>query len=84
MAGRTGIKSKIRSQQLNPVFHFQNKKEDEDVLTNELIKQSRLSGVLNLSGRGLGTGNLNNISITNSNRKKSHQDHQVRLYHLIS
>lgn len=84
MAGRTGIKSKIRSQQLNPVFHFQNKKEDEDVLTNELIKQSRLSGVLNLSGRGLGTGNLNNISITNPNRKKSHQDHQVRLYHLIS
>lgn len=49
--------SKIRRQQLNPVFHLRTKMEDETTLSKALVKQARISGTLNLSGRGLVTGN---------------------------
>ena len=60
------VKSKIRKQDLNPVFHFQDKKEDAQVLSKALVKQALKSGTLKLSGRGLGTGKHNfmpNVSI---------------------
>lgn len=47
---------RLRGQALNPVFHKQNKKEDDGQLSLGLIKQSRSSGSLNLSGKGLATG----------------------------
>lgn len=49
---------RLRGQELNPVFHRQNKKEDEGQLSAAIIKQARNSGTLNLSGRGLSTGKL--------------------------
>lgn len=50
--------SQVKSQrkQLNPVFHLQSKDEDDNQLTNGMIKVVRKTGQLNLSGRTLATG----------------------------
>lgn len=53
---RSKMARRLRGQALNPLFHKQNKKEDEGQLSLGLIKQARNSGSLNLSGRGLATG----------------------------
>ena len=45
-----------RLQNLNPMFHFKEPKEDDKVLTKTLLAQARKSGVLNLSNRGLAFG----------------------------
>lgn len=45
-----------RKKNLNPVFHLQNKKEDEGQLSKGMIKVARKSGSLNLSGRALASG----------------------------
>lgn len=50
------VRSRIRQQELNPVFHWQDKAEDDKVLSKIKIKQALKSGVLNLSGQGLATG----------------------------
>ncbi|KAL1386798.1 hypothetical protein pipiens_012802 [Culex pipiens pipiens] len=49
------VRSRIRQQELNPVFHWQNKEEDDKVLSKARIKQALKSGVLNLAGQGLAT-----------------------------
>ncbi|XP_062557364.1 leucine-rich repeat-containing protein 40 isoform X1 [Armigeres subalbatus] len=49
------VRSRIRQQELNPVFHWQDKTEDDKVLSKIKIKQALKSGVLNLSGQGLAT-----------------------------
>lgn len=50
------VRSRIRQQELNPVFHWQDKTEDDKVLSKTKIKQALKSGVLNLAGQGLATG----------------------------
>lgn len=47
-----------RQHRLNPIFHLQTKNDDSSVLSMGMIKQARKSGILNLSGRGLVSGNL--------------------------
>lgn len=47
-----------RKKNLNPVFHLQNKKEDEGQLSKGMIKIARKSGCLNLSGRALSSGSI--------------------------
>lgn len=54
MAKQFPVKS--RRKLLNPVFHLQTKKEDENQLTKGMIKVVRKSGQLNLSGRSLASG----------------------------
>lgn len=51
-------RSKINKAQLNPVFHFKNNEQDDNILTKNVIKQALKSRSLNLSGRNLTTGNL--------------------------
>lgn len=55
MAKASHVKS--RRKLLNPVFHVQTKEEDDSHLTKGMIKIVRRTGQLNLSGRGLATGN---------------------------
>lgn len=45
-----------RKKNLNPVFHLQDKKEDEEQLSKGMIKVARKSGSLNLSSRALTSG----------------------------
>ncbi|XP_063534697.1 leucine-rich repeat-containing protein 40-like [Cydia strobilella] len=54
MSRRPHTKSRIKVCDKS-VFHLQDKKADESVLTNGLIKSAKRTGQLNLSGRGLGT-----------------------------
>lgn len=46
----------LRGQQLNPVFHFHTKKEDNNEFSHSLIKNARKTGCLKLAGRGLSSG----------------------------
>lgn len=46
----------LRGQELNPVFHFQSKKEDSNECPSSLIKNARKTGCLKLAGRGLSSG----------------------------
>lgn len=46
----------LRGQELNPVFHFQTKKDDNQELSSSLIKNARKTGALKLAGRGLSSG----------------------------
>lgn len=48
---------RLRGQELNPLFHQRTKTEDEGQLSAAIINQARSSGVLNLSGRALTSGN---------------------------
>lgn len=41
---------------LNPVFHKREKSEDNNELSEKLLKLAKKTGSLNLSGRGLATG----------------------------
>jgi hypothetical protein len=52
----SNVKSKINRNQLNPLFHLQDKKEDCKVLSKAMIKQAKKSGILNMASKGLGTG----------------------------
>lgn len=51
----------LRGHELNPVFHFQTKKEDTNEFSNSLIKNARKTGCLKLAGRGLNSGMLRSI-----------------------
>ena len=52
---RSNIKSRIKKDDLNPVFNFKEKEEDE-VLTKSAIKQALKSGKLELASRNLKIG----------------------------
>ncbi|KFB52891.1 AGAP006993-PA-like protein [Anopheles sinensis] len=69
-------RSRIREQELNPVFHFQNKEEDNQILTRAKIKQALKSGVLNLAGRGLASvpEKVWNLSDSDENEKEVRYD----------
>lgn len=54
--GRIPVRSRIRQQELNPVFHVQKAEEDNQILTRGKIKQALKTGVLNLAGKGLASG----------------------------
>ena len=53
---RTNIKSRIKKDELNPVFHFKDKEEDDKVLTKSAIKQALKSGKLELASKNLKIG----------------------------
>ncbi|XP_049867823.1 leucine-rich repeat-containing protein 40-like [Pectinophora gossypiella] len=53
MSTRAHVKSKIKV--CKPVFHLQDKKADDGVLTNGMIKSAKRTGQLSLCNRGLGT-----------------------------
>lgn len=53
---RSNIKSRIKKDELNPLFHFKDKEEDDKVLTKAVIKQALKSGKLVLSSKNLKFG----------------------------
>jgi hypothetical protein len=57
---KANIKSRIKKDELNPVFHFKDKEEDDKVLTKEIIKKSKKNAKLELSGKNLKYGKLRN------------------------
>ena len=46
-----------RLKRVNPIFQLQDQESDSKELSSHLIKLARKSGQLNLSGKGLATGN---------------------------
>lgn len=56
---RSNIKSRIRKDELNPLFHFKDKEEDDKVLTKGVIKQALKTGKLELASKNLKFGELN-------------------------
>lgn len=78
---KTNVKSRIRRDELNPLFHFKDKEEDDKLLTLNVMKQALKSGKLELSSKNLKFGKykivfvdvfkvsskfLNSSSMTNS------------------
>lgn len=53
---KSNIKSRIKKDELNPLFHFKEKEEDDKVLTVSVIKQALKSGKLELSSKNLKFG----------------------------
>lgn len=53
---KANIKPRINKANLNPVFHFKDKVEDDKILTKSVIKTTLKSGKLELSGRNLQFG----------------------------
>lgn len=53
---RSNIKSRIKRDELNPLFHFKDKEEDDKLLTIGVIRQALKSGKLELSSRNLKFG----------------------------
>lgn len=53
---KANIKPRINRKELNPVFHFKDKEEDDKVLTKAVIKTALKSGKLELSGKNLKFG----------------------------
>lgn len=53
---RSNVKSRIKKDELNPLFHFKEKAEDDKVLTQGVIKQALKSGKLELSSKNLKLG----------------------------
>jgi len=47
------IKSRIKKEDLNPVFHFKDKTEDDKILTPKIIKQALKTGRVELVGKNL-------------------------------
>lgn len=56
MKRNENIKSKIKRDQLNPVFHFKDKEDDDKVLTKNVIKLALKTGKLELSSKNLKFG----------------------------
>ena len=57
---RSNVKSRIKKDELNPLFHFKDKEEDDKVLTQAVIKQALKSGKLELSSKNLKFGKRRN------------------------
>lgn len=53
---RTNVKSRIRRDELNPLFHFKDKEEDDKLLTLNVMKQALKTGKLELSSKNLKFG----------------------------
>lgn len=53
---KSNVKSRIRKDDLNPIFHFKDKEEDDKVLTKGIIKQALKTGKLELSSKNLKFG----------------------------
>jgi hypothetical protein len=53
---KINVKSKIRREELNPVFHFKDKEEDDKVLTKNLVREALKTGKLSLAGKNLKFG----------------------------
>lgn len=51
--------SRLRRQELNPLFHRRSKAEDDNQLNAALIEKARSTGVLNMHNMGLVNGKLN-------------------------
>lgn len=58
MSHRAHAKSRIKVCNKS-VFHLQDKKSDEEILSKGLIKSAKRTGQLSLCNRGLGTGKYN-------------------------
>lgn len=56
---RTNVKSRIKKDELNPLFHFKDKEEDDKVLTKKIVKNALKTGKLELSNKHLKVGNGN-------------------------
>uniref|UniRef100_A0A2M3Z5X9 Putative leucine-rich repeat protein n=1 Tax=Anopheles braziliensis TaxID=58242 RepID=A0A2M3Z5X9_9DIPT len=74
--GRIPVRSRIRQQELNPVFHLQKAEEDNQILTRGKIKQALKTGVLNLAGKGLASvpEKVWNLSDSDENEKEVRYD----------
>lgn len=55
---RSNVKSRIKKDELNPLFHFKDEKEDDKVLTKGVMKQALKSGKLELANKHLKVGKL--------------------------
>lgn len=53
---KANIKARIKKEELNPVFHFKDKEEDDKILTKAVIKAALKSGKIELSGKNLKYG----------------------------
>lgn len=53
---RSNVKSRIKKDELNPLFHFKDQEEDDKVLTKGVMKQALKSGKLELSNKHLKVG----------------------------
>lgn len=53
---KKSVKSRIKKEDLNPVFYFQTEDDEDKVLSKALIKTALKSGNLNLANKGLGSG----------------------------
>lgn len=54
---KANVKSRINRDELNPVFHFKDKEEDDKVLTKGVIKNAQKTGKLELNNKNLKSGN---------------------------
>lgn len=64
---RSNVKSRIKKDELNPLFHFKTKEEDDKILSECVIKQALKTGKLELSSKDLKFGKtwLTKFVITN-------------------
>jgi hypothetical protein len=53
---RSNVKSRIKKEDLNPVFHFKDKAEDDNVLTKNIIRDALKTGKLELVSKNLKFG----------------------------
>lgn len=50
---KINVKSRIKREDLNPVFHFKDKAEDDKILTPQIIKLALKTGKVELVGKNL-------------------------------
>lgn len=50
---KINVKSRIKKEELNPVFHFKDKEEDDKILTSQIIKQALKTGKVEIAGKNL-------------------------------
>ena len=50
---KINVKSRIKKEELNPVFHFKDKAEDDKILTPQIIKQALKTGKIEIVGKNL-------------------------------
>lgn len=53
---RFNVKSRIKKDELNPLFHFKDKEDDDKILTQNVMKQALKTGKLELSSKNLKFG----------------------------
>lgn len=60
---RSNVKSRIKKEELNPVFHFKDKTEDDNILTKNLIRQALKTGKLELASKNLKYGECDKANV---------------------